>query len=83
MIKKTNGNLFDMISAVKHLCNNVEILNIDEYSSFMLNYIDNEINKDPLLTGMIIPERKLYISPKHWLMIIQCFGYVEKKHNIW
>lgn len=65
MIKKTNGNLFDMISAVKHLCNNVEILNIDEYSSFMLNYIDNEINKDPLLTGMIIPERKLYISPKH------------------
>lgn len=63
MIKKTNGNLFDMLNAIRYLYSNIEELDRSEYSTFILNYIDDVINKNPILTGIIMPKRKLYIKP--------------------
>ena len=36
----------------------------DEYSKFILDYIDKEINKSPILSGIIPVTRKLYIKPE-------------------
>lgn len=63
MIKKTKGNLFDMLTAIRYLYSNIEKLDRSEYSTFLLDYIDGEINKNPILTGIVVPERKLYIKP--------------------
>lgn len=63
MIKKTNGNLFDMLSALRYLFNHADNLDMNEYGFFMIDYIENVINKEPMITGVIIPERTLYINP--------------------
>lgn len=64
IIEKTKGNLFDMLNAVRYLYNNIEELMEIEYNTFILNYIDNVINKNPIISGIIMPKRKLYINPK-------------------
>lgn len=64
MIKKTNGNLFDMLTAIRYLYYHIKTLDASEYNSYIIDFIDNEINKSPIFTGVVIPERKLYINPK-------------------
>lgn len=63
MIEKTNGNLFDLFSVIRALCDKKSKLLENEYESFVLNYIDNEINVSPVISGRIIPKRTLYIKP--------------------
>lgn len=65
MIKKTNGNLFDMLTAVRDLYYHIKDLDVSEYNSYIIDFIDKEINKNPMFTGVIIPERKLYIKPNN------------------
>lgn len=64
MIKKTNGNLFDMLNAIRYLYYHIKELNKNEYDTYIIDYIDNVINRNPIFTGIIIPERKLYIKPR-------------------
>lgn len=64
MIKKTNGNLFDMLNAIRYLYYHIKELNKNEYDVYIIDYIDNVINRNPIFTGIIIPERKLYIKPR-------------------
>jgi len=61
MITKTNGNLFKMLEAIRMLYRNIYNLNPIEYQSFILNYIDEEINKDSLVSGIVMPKRILHI----------------------
>ena len=62
MIEKTNGNLFDMLSALRVLYRNIPKLKKEEYGLFILNYIDKEINKSPYLSGIVLPKRTLHIK---------------------
>lgn len=62
MIEKTNGNLFDMIKALKELYKRLNELSKEEYDAFVINYIDKVINKNPIFTGDIKRERKLFIK---------------------
>lgn len=62
MIEKTNGNLFDILIAVRNLYSNIHALNKEEYGAYILNYIDTEINKNPLITGKIKSQRILHIK---------------------
>lgn len=61
MIEKTNGNLFDILRTIREFYRNLSTLNKVEYDAFVLNYIDNVINKNPIFTGHIKKERRLYI----------------------
>lgn len=62
IIEKTNANLFDMRVAIRYLYAHINQLSQDEYSKFILDFIDQEINKSPILTGRIIPKRTLFIK---------------------
>jgi len=62
LINKTNGNIFDILSAVRYLYSNIENLKREEYRIFLLNYIDKEINKNPLISGVVKRERILHIK---------------------
>lgn len=63
MIQKTKGNLFSMLTAIRYLRSNMDKLTKDEYGTFILDYIDKEINKSPFISGVIPITRKLYIKP--------------------
>ena len=62
IILRTNGNLFDMLKAIRALYNDIENIPENQYEEFILNYIDEVINADPRITGIIIPTRKFHIS---------------------
>lgn len=62
MIKKTNGNLFDMIRTLRELYRNLDTLDKGECDIFVLNYIDKVINKSPIITGDLKKERILYVK---------------------
>lgn len=59
MIQKTNGNLFDMLSATRYLYNHLD--STSDYADIILGYIDTVINKNPIYTGYYKQERKLFI----------------------
>ena len=61
MIEKTNGSMFDMTHAVRELYRKMDELTPAEYDQYLLRFIDTEINKNPIFTGFIVPERKLHI----------------------
>ncbi|MBQ7031637.1 MAG: hypothetical protein IJN13_04635 [Bacilli bacterium] len=61
MIEKTNGSMFDMAHAVRELYRKMDELTPAEYDQYLLHFIDTEINKNPIFTGFIVPERKLHI----------------------
>ena len=61
MIEKTNGNLFDVLKTIREFYRNINNLNKEEYDAFVLNYIDNVINRSPIFTGHIKRERRLAI----------------------
>jgi len=65
MIQKTNGNLFDMLNAIRYFYKHMPELTKEEYSPFILNYIDKEINKSPIISGVIPICRKLFIKPQN------------------
>ena len=65
MIQKTNGNLFDMLNAIRYFYKHMPELTKEEYSPFILNYIDKEINKSPIISGIIPICRKLFIKPQN------------------
>ena len=62
MIYKTNGDLWKMIIATRALYYRIFILNPNEYKTFIIDYIDNKINKNPLFTGYNPLKRTLYIK---------------------
>lgn len=64
MIQKTKGNLFDLLTAIRHFYNHMSELTKEEYAIFILDHIDKEINKSPILSGIIPVTRKLYIKPE-------------------
>jgi len=64
MISKTNGNLYDMIRTIIVLYNKIyqEELLPNEYDIFVNNYIDAEINRNPVLSGDFKLERKFQVK---------------------
>lgn len=64
MIEKTKGNLFDMLQAIRKLYNHIDELDINDWNSYIIDYIDREINKSPVISGIIVPKRTLFIKPK-------------------
>ena len=62
MIILTNGNLNNMFLAVRYLYNNKETLLPEEYEKFLLNYIEQEICKDEILSGYVRTLNKLKIE---------------------
>lgn len=63
MIQKTNGNLFDLLSVIRYFYQHMGELSKEEYAPFILDYIDKEINKSPIISGIIPVCRKLFIKP--------------------
>jgi len=61
IIEKTNGNLFDIIKALRYLYTNLSRLQPNQYDEFVIKYIDLRINKNPILTGHLKQIRKLMI----------------------
>lgn len=61
MAKKTQGNLFDMMAAIRYLLSQIDNLTKEEYEVCLINHIDKEINKNPIFTGRIKLERTLHI----------------------
>ncbi len=61
MIQKTNGHIGNMSYAIKTLYSKMDELTKEQYDEFLLHFIDTVINKNPILTGFIVPERKLHI----------------------
>lgn len=64
MIEKTNGNLFDMLNALRTLYHHIDELDVIECNAYILNYIDKVINMNPIISGHIIPKRTLHVKPK-------------------
>lgn len=64
MISKTNGNIYDMIRTLIALYNKIyeEELLPNEYNEFVINYIDTNINRNPMLSGDFKLERKFYVK---------------------
>lgn len=61
MIEKTNGNLFDMLRALRMLYSRIDELSVSECNRYILDYIDNE-NSSLLISGITIPKRVLHIK---------------------
>ncbi|MBE5806342.1 MAG: hypothetical protein E7313_06550 [Clostridiales bacterium] len=62
IIEKTNGNLFDILRAFRFLYININSIKREEYLLFICNYIDKEININPIFSGKVVPERILHIK---------------------
>lgn len=61
MIKNTNGNISDMMYAISQANRNLTGFNKDSYVTAIIDYVDKEINKHPMLKGNPDPVRKLHI----------------------
>lgn len=61
MINKSNGNLFLIQKVVDYLYKNLANLNNMEYSKYINDYLDQEINRDSQVSGIIMPVRKLHL----------------------
>ena len=61
MITKTDGNITDMCYSVRRANDDVEEFTQENYENYIINYIDTEINKHPMLRSFIPTERKLHL----------------------
>lgn len=59
LIEKTNGNLFDILRAVRFIYTKTSIISSSFFKNVLFTYIDEEINKPQVITGMVVPKRKL------------------------
>lgn len=59
LIEKTNGNLFDILRAVRFIYTKTSIISPSFFKNVLFTYIDEEINKPQVITGMVVPKRKL------------------------
>lgn len=59
LIEKTNGNLFDILRAVRFVYTKTSIISSSFFKNVLFTYIDEEINKPQVITGMVVPKRKL------------------------
>ncbi len=61
LIMKTNGNLKDMFQALRQFYNHIEDIDRLNYYDYIINYIDNVINLNPIISGLPKLKRTLYI----------------------
>lgn len=59
LIEKTNGNLFDILRAIRFVYTKTSIISSSFFKNVLFTYIDEEINKPQVITGMVVPKRKL------------------------
>ncbi|MBE6156885.1 MAG: hypothetical protein E7161_03970 [Firmicutes bacterium] len=62
MVSKTNGNLFEILRAARGLYSRMGELSPSEYDAFVLDYLDREIIKNPILSGYTKQERRLLLK---------------------